>query len=335
MSVVSIERLAPPPDFRYVGFSPAPRGELRLAGSVLSGTATAGLVLAAHGGAIAAAVFGVVVSAAAALGMRMRSGPSRAWGQRGTRLGFTPWGILLEPEDETEEDDARVLRWAAVERVSLTTVYGRDQGTPSTLFSTVHVETKSERWTGRSHGAAPLDSVLVHMEAYAREQSHAVALDLEGTRAGEGPFEPDFEPLLSSALEAIESAPSSHRLGLPPSGYRRASARVASNVTLDVLRECLRDTRAKPIDPRAFACVLAAELGAKELASDLVKLAQSPHPLLAATARASAMKLGMPIAKTGSLEEVAPFLLPADVASLEVWVAHPFRADDSVASTAG
>lgn len=301
----------------------------------MTGGAASGAILLGHASGWAAALCGIVVGAAVALGMRLRSGPVRQWGTRGMQLGFTPWGVLVEPEDgpRLPEEGARVLHWAAIERVHLEMIYGRDGGTPSTLFSNVTVETGREAFVARAAGAVPLDTVLVHMDAYAREQAQKVALDLDGARAGEGPVEPDFEPLLSAALESIESAPSSHRLGLPPSGYRRASARAASAVTVDVLREVLCDRTAKAVDPRAFAAVLAVELHAVELAQDLARLAQSPHPLLAAVARAGACKLGASVSKVGSIEEVAPFLLPDDVVAIEAWTRVSSHSDESVRLT--
>ena len=72
-------------------------------------------------------------------------------------------------------------------------------------------------------------------------------------------------------------------------------------------------------DPRALAAILAAELGAKPLAADLVTLVQSPHPVVAAVAKAAAHKLGVAGAKVGAVSEVAPFLHELDVDALSAW----------------
>ncbi len=330
MTVTVLERLAPAPDFRYVGFEPPPRGDLRVIGSIVTGSATAGIALIGHASAFGAALVGLFATAITAMSLRARSSPIARWGARSVRMGFTPWGIVIDDAERTEH---RVLRWSAIERVHLEMIYGRDQHTPSTLFSNVQVETPRERFTARARGAVPLDTVLVHMEAYAREQAHTVALDLDGTREGDGPFEPDFEPLMSSALESIDSAPSSQRLGLPPSGYRRAAARAASSATTSLLRSILRDRSAKRIDPRPLAAVLAAELKATELCDDLSMLASSPHPLLAAVARAAALKLGAHATKVGAIDEVAPFLHAADVDRITGWASVSSAADESVRIT--
>ncbi len=325
-----LERLAPTPDFRYVGFEPPPRGEVRVIGSLMTGGATAGLALLVHTSALSAALAGLLATSITVMSLRARSGPIGRWGAKSVGMGFTPWGILL---DDTAHTQHRVLRWSAIERVHVEMIYGRDQHTPSTLFSNVLVETPRERFTARARGAVPLDAVLVHMEAYAREQAHTVALDLDATREGDGPFEPDFEPLLSSAHESIDSAPSSQRLGLPPSGYRRAAARTASSDTVSLLRSILRDSAAKRVDPRPLAAVLAAELKATELCDDLLALASSPHPLLAAVARAAALKLGAHATKVGAIDEVAPFLHASDVDGITRWAGVSSAADESVRIT--
>jgi hypothetical protein len=50
-----------------------------------------------------------------------------------------------------------------------------------------------------------------------------------------------------------------------------------------------------------------------------VSLAQCPHPLVAAFARQAARRLGAPRSKTGTLEELSPFLFESDRIKLEAW----------------
>jgi hypothetical protein len=101
-------------------------------------------------------------------------------------------------------------------------------------------------------------------------------------------------------------------------GYRRAGGG-ASSETIDVLRSVLCDRAPRTPDPRALAAVLAAELGASPLARELQSLVQSPHPIVAAVAKAAAGKLGVDAAKIGAVSEVAPFLHEADVEALTRW----------------
>jgi hypothetical protein len=263
------------------------------------------------GGAVAA---GALAATGTAFLLRRLRGPVPGWGTRTAPLAFVPWGVHVE-----DEAAPRVLRWAAVERVSLHVIYGRDGGTPSTLWSVVTVETARERFAGRTAGAAPLERLLAHIDAYTREAAAPAALDLDGDHAGEGPLEPEFAPLLAAARGWVESSPASSRLRLPPSSYRRTSARAAGDDTIAELAAVLASRDELAPDPRPFAAILAAELRATALEGALLELVQSPHPLVAAVAKIAARKLGAPTSRAGSLEEVAPFLHAEDVAAMAAW----------------
>jgi hypothetical protein len=125
--------------------------------------------------------------------------------------------------------------------------------------------------------------------------------------------------LLGSVRDWLGTADAMKELGLAPAGYRKTSALVATARTASVVGEILRDRTPKAADPRAFAAIVAAELHARELASDLVTLTQCPHPVLAAVARQAARKLGASRTRTGTLDEVAPFLFDPDRAQLDGW----------------
>jgi len=305
---VSVDMLAPPPDFRYVGLEAAPRVQLGLAAGLVGAGATA-LAAAAYGAR------GMMIAAAGALAASLAvrgAGAGAGFLARGVRMAIVPWGILVEPDERS-----RVLRWAGVAKVDAQTVYGTDMGTSTSRWSVVTVETKREKLSGRAPGQVPLERLLVHHEAYARESAHVMALDLEGDVASEGPTEPEVTQVIAAARAWIVGAPASQRLGLPAAGYRNAAAKNASPEAIAELRAVLRDRAAKPIDPRAFAAVLAAEIGARELADDLIALVQCPHPLIAAVAKAAARRLGATHAS--DLDEVAPFLMAQDVEALEAW----------------
>jgi hypothetical protein len=200
-------------------------------------------------------------------------------------------------------------------------IHGRDGGTATTRWSLVTVETEHERFTGRAVGAVSLERLMVHLDAYAREAAHRVALDLGGEQASEGPTEPDCEPLILAARAWVESGAGSEVLDLPPAGYRNGALHKGGGRAVEVLGSVLRDRLARRVDPRAFAAVVAAEIRATELVDDLVLLVQSPHPVIAAVAKVAARKLGAPTARVGALDEVAPFLMGPDVDSLASWAA--------------
>ncbi|MGO8998098.1 MAG: hypothetical protein ACLQVI_32665 [Polyangiaceae bacterium] len=327
MSLAPSPSLAPVPDFRYVTLEPGPRARAGMwASFAAAGTTLGAGVLHELGpkGALLAAL----AAGAGAILLRRVGGPSVAARARaaigGARalvrrdavsMAIVPWGILVQPDIAP-----RVLRWAAVKHVHVDMIHGRDGATPSTLWSVVTIETDHERLAGRAPGAVSIERLIAYVDAYAEEQAQTVALDLEGRRGAEGPFEPVFEPLLSAARAVIVGlGPDSSRLCLPAEGYRR-TVDAASPETSAVLRSIIADRVPRSPDPRPIAAVLAAELGAKPLAPDLVTLVQSPHPVLAAVAKAAAQKLGVAGAKVGAVSEVAPFLHELDVDALSAWV---------------
>ncbi len=250
-----VDSLAPAPDFRYVGLEPGPRKRVGLWASATLGVATLGAGLL-HGVTLRGVVLTTIAAAAGALALRRVGGPhlGKVWNAHAVPMGIVPWGIVVEAEDHP-----RVLRWAAVDKVHVEMLHGRDQGTPTTLWSVVTVATKKgETLVGRAAGAVSLDRLLAHLEAYAAEQAHVPSLDLAGERAGEGPLEPECEPLLAAARHWLASADATSRLDLAPSGYRSGGAWAASPRALDVLGDVLRDRSDRPSDPRAFAVVCAA-----------------------------------------------------------------------------
>ncbi|MFO0677753.1 MAG: hypothetical protein U0169_14550 [Polyangiaceae bacterium] len=307
--------LAPAPSFRYVGLDRGPSRRIAVPVGVFGVVATVASVLT-HGFGVRGLVASALSTGFVAWNMRRVLGPRVAGSMGETRatMGIVPWGVLVEPDDRP-----RTLRWSAVKRVEVTMVHGSDQGTPQTLWSVVTVETDRDRFVGRSPGAVSIDDLVVHLPRYEEEASHVVAYDLDGESPGVGPAEPDVEGLLLAARAWLESPPSSTRLGLAPQDYRRLSAKVATRESESVLKEVLRERRVRSVDPRAFAAVVCAEIGARGVLDDVLSLVQSPHPVVAAVAKVAAIKLGAPPSKVGTLDEVAPFLHERDVEALRSW----------------
>jgi hypothetical protein len=311
----AVDLFAPAPDFRYVWLEPVRAKQFGVAATAFG--LGAGVTLAMHGaGAREALLAGAAASIMSAFTLRGAAAkPPPAAGS--ARMAIVPWGVLVET-DETP----RILRWAAVRHVEVVTSRatawdGLIGGT--VLSSRVSVETDRDRFVGESIGAVRLERLVEHLDAYATEQATPLALDLDGQRAAE-PLEPECEALLAAAETWLASAPAVTRLALPSAGYRHACMHAATPRSIDVLRRILRDRRPKPADPRAFAAVVAAELRATELVPELVSLTQCPHPLVAAFAKQAARKLGAPSAKTGTLDEIAPFFTwGSDRVRLERW----------------
>ncbi len=302
--------LAPAPDFRYVGLSHARAERLGAWASALS----FGAVLSASSlsGAPGKGLLLATLAAGGSLFVLRSLSASKATSP--VVMAIVPWGVLIE-----EEAAPHVLYWAAVKSVHVTTRHGRDAGAATTLFSDVTVETERRTFTGRTSGAPPLDRLLAYLPDYTDEQARPVAYDLDGDLHGGGPADVHCEPLLGSVRAYLGSAEGTERLGLPPLGYRSATAMIATDKALSELSSVLRSREPRDADPRAFAAAIAAELSAKELLPDLLSLVQCPHPIVAAVAKQSARKLGASRQRVGALDEVRPFLRDEDVAQLSAW----------------
>ncbi|MDB5219765.1 MAG: hypothetical protein JWO86_7692 [Myxococcaceae bacterium] len=305
---------APAPDFRYVGLEPIAVPRLGVAATAFG--LGAGVTLAMSGlDTRQALIAGLLASVLSAFALRGAGAPATASGS--VRMAIVPWGVLVHI-DETP----RILRWAAVRTVEVATSRAHHLLAGAALSSRVAIATDRDRFVGEAVGAVSLERLVAHLESYANEQSAPIALDLDGSAEGRESIEaiePGCEMLLGAARDWLQTADAVGQLGLVPAGYRRTSALAPTARAVEVLGRILRDRTPRPRDPRAFAAVVAAELHAQELVPALVALAQCPHPMVAAVARQAARRLGAPRSKTGTLEELSPFLFEADRIGLEAW----------------
>lgn len=308
-------RRVPPPDFRYVWLGP---GSRQSGSGVAAGTlGIAGCSVALWGAGHDLLSVGLsLLGGAVALGLSRagRSLPLTS-GAREVSMAIVPWGVVVTPDTEP-----RVIRWPAVRRVTVDLSHTLQGGTPAILSSLVTVYTDMEILAGRSEGAVDLASLVANLPDYAEEAVRPVAGDLEGALAiGDGVTEPVGAALIHAAELLCTTSRGAEQLLLPHGSYRRAAARVASPETVEVLRGALEAGPERPADPRPLAAVTAAMVGARALTPELLKLASAPHPVVAAFARAAAMRLGAPPNRTGSLDEVASFLCEEDVELGERW----------------
>ena len=266
---------------------------------------------------------GVLLTSAALAGGslvgRKGKSPRPRFGAREAAMAIVPWGVLVDPDTEP-----RALHWPAIRRITVDVSHSTSGGTPAVVASVVTVDTGRELLAGRTWGAAGLEGLVANLGAYAEEASRPVALDLDGTgEAGDGATEPVMAELLARADDLCASARGARLLGLPPGGYRSVASRSAGPETREVLHGVLTaDPQDEhPADARPLAAILAARLGARELVPDLLDLVATPHPLVAAVAKAAALRLGAPQSRAGAVEEVAAFLFEDDRAYLERWAA--------------
>lgn len=309
-------RKVPPPDFRYVSLVPGPSSAAitLAAGTVGLGAVAATLHRIGHHPIALGLALGLAGAMSAAL--VLARGPRGALGARQVAMIIVPWGIVVEPETAP-----RILRWPAIRKISVLVSHVMEGGTPSVLSSTVVVTTDRDVLSGRTQGPVGLEGLTANLDGYAEEAARLVASDLEGNEpCGDGAIEPVIADLLHRAEALCSTSQGAAELRLPPGHYRSMSSRVASPEAVAILRAALESSES-PADPRPLAALVAGLLGARELLPELLRLAVSPHPIAAASAKAAALRLGAPQSRAGSIDEVASFLFEEDHENLERWTA--------------
>ena len=233
-------------------------------------------------------------------------------------MAIVPWGVIVHPDADGE----RVLPWSGVRRILVEHFHTRDvAGAPATVESYVTVETSRERLAGRAPGHVSLERLIAFLHAYQDESARPVAVDLDGN-----PLAGDLLDGQGVATKLLEAAPAflsssegRDSLSLEPMSYRDDDGRAPSLGAVRVLRDVLRGTPERA-DARPLAALLSAEIRAESLLPDLLRLVTSVHPVVAACAKAAALRLGAEPTRVGALDEVAPFLSEEDLSALAVWV---------------
>lgn len=239
-------------------------------------------------------------------------GPSKDY--RAAPVAIVPWGILLDPDT-----DPQALPWPKVRELSFTRVDregNRNNDAPAItimLFDTeagvVQAQGEDGEWVSSVDAFAP---------RFARSALRGPAGELTGTDALDTTGLPPTLALLRRAEAVLDSADGRSSLGIEAGNYRTISSKTAGPETKQILRDALWND-GSPADPGPLAAVLTAELGVTDLLPDLLRLILSTSPLLAATARAAARKLGASPAHAGSLDELTHFLPEKDLAELRRW----------------
>lgn len=305
--------LVPGPNFRTLTIA---------AGSV--GISSVGLALGPDG-ALWSITSGVVpLGLAAIAGTAFAVGITRQWLRlkapveaREVHMAIVPWGVIIDLRAEP-----RILRWPAVRNIEVAVKHTLEGGTPSIVSSVVTVRTEREAFSGHAFGAVGLETLMANFEAYAQEASRPISADLDGFESFEdGETSPVVAELLKRAVELCSTGRGAAELSLPPGGYRVMAVSKTSPETLTLLARVLEGDMPGGADPRPLAALVVALLGAKDLVPTLVRLANRPHPMVAAVARASALRLGVPLAKAGSLDEMSEFLSDEDRYALERFAA--------------
>lgn len=291
--------LVPGPSFRALTIA---------AGSV--GLSSLGLALGPDAAAWSLTAGSLPLGVAVTAGAACAVGLVRQWqrlrapsGAREVSMAIVPWGVVVDPGAEP-----RILRWPAIRTIDVDVRHTLRGGTPTIVSSVVTVRTEHDTLSGHAAGSVGLEALTVNLPAYADEAGRALSLDLDGLEPAEGgELSPIVGLLLQKAEELCRTSRGAAHLALLPGGYRRHSQGHGPE-TLEVLRRALVGDVPGEADPRPLSALAAGLVGAFDLVPELVRLSGSPHPIVAAVARASALRLGAMPSRVGSLEELFEFL---------------------------
>jgi len=198
--------------------------------------------------------------------------------------------------------------------------YEIDDDTSVVQWSEVTLRARTETLVGRARGPVQLERLQTHLTSYAQEAGRPIALDAWATHTAVSEFEPVFPRLLDEMHRSVREPDAIPELGLSVRGYRGGSQGEIGAEGLGVLRQWLtQDVAALGADRRPLAAVLAAELRARDLVEVLVGLTISPHPFVAAVARAAALRLGAELRRVGSLQELSDFVAAAELDAMLSW----------------
>jgi hypothetical protein len=303
---------APLPNFRCVELFPYRKQGIAVVGatasSVASFTCSSPVLGLRHAAALGLATFATVIGGA----LVARRADPLARSAKPSAMTLLPWGVLI-----SKEHAHHALRWSSVHEVSFESTY--DRAGNGTLYSVVKVSLLGgERLVGRTFGDAPLERLTHHLAAYRAEQEAPVASDLESLLAL-----PPTDPCVETLLLSVEGYVGSALGACAHARSYRASESANTAISVERLRAILQSREMESADPRPVAALLSAKLGYKALSPTLLSLVQSPHPMVAATAKRAAQVLGVPESKTGSLQELSAFASEEEMQLLSAWGSAP------------
>lgn len=232
-------------------------------------------------------------------------------------ISIVPWGLVLDPERRPEP-----IRWSKIKRLShtiLTKNRRDDEHAPRRAMFLFDLGTRRIQcvadegsWVQMVHAFRPRLAI---------SSARPPASDLAGTSALETTGLPLSLALIRRAQALIASAEGRAMLGLEGGSYRTTSSGIAGERTRQMLYQAFWDAESH-YDPGPIATILAAELQVKTLLPHLLELILAPTPILAAAARASAVKLGATLMSAGSLDEVRWFIPTIDIDELRAWMSR-------------
>ena len=308
-----------PAALRYHLLDAGPGSRPWIAGGVsgvLGTAATVGGVMSAGMPelALVAPFIGALVGALAALG----TGPIESLQDlRAVPVGIVPWGLILDPNRAPEP-----VPWAQIQSLShvLVSRNRREEAQSRKIAIVTFTLATGQRIQSSSDEGEWLVSLIELREKLEAAAGRAPAGDIEGNTPLETGGLPVALALLRRAEALLESAEGRNALGLETGGYRTTSIRAAGEQTRKTLHAAMWNGEAR-FDPGPLAVILAAKLHAGALLPHVLELILSPSPLLAAVARAAAVRLGASLMSAGSLDETRQFVPEEERAELQKWMA--------------
>ncbi|GAC1351961.1 MAG: hypothetical protein NVS3B20_16730 [Polyangiales bacterium] len=289
-------------------------------GALLGAFAFGSLALQVTGRPLAGATIGSAVGAASPLLRRIRHH------FKGQGFALVPWGVLVD-----RDHNLTAIRWSGVHALDVRYRASSD----GSVHACIEVDSVVGSFVGFASDAVDLGALDVDLPAVAAASSCPLAIDLDGT---EGLY--DGEPFVGRLLDAARNiliAKGDERLGLEPCSYRSASLVTNASPTAEetvarTLHDIGSDIEKRGGGANAWALIaaIAGELRLRAFGSHLARLANAPHPAVAAFARAALGRVTAAIAcdrptselldlETDDGDALSWFISPDDFACLKHW----------------
>ena len=266
--------------------------------------ATVGASMFAEGSAVIPMVVGGALGALAGV-LGSSSGQTPPSG-----IALVPWGVIVDSTDATS-----AIRWTGIRKLHV-----RYQGAhDGSVHARVEIDSIRGRFVGFALDTIDLGALATGLEEVTAASSRPLAVDLEGHRVEDGlPF---AERIVGAASHLVSTL--GEAFALAPHSYR--GARMATRdegPVVAALHAHGERLNAGDADPWALLAAVAGELRLSGFRKDLSRLSASPHPAVAAVARAALIRVTArdddePV--ESEEESLSWFLDPDDLAALRAW----------------
>jgi hypothetical protein len=297
---------------RYVLLSPYVPGtappDLTLGARMLRngvvGASVAGTLGIHAGHALAGLLVGGVVGTASAL--------LAAWRPPHIERGFAmvPWGLLVDGPHEVT-----AVRWSGVHDLDVRYRATRD----GIVRTRVAIDSVVGSLVGWASDAVDVGALAGNLDLFAAASSRPLATDLggeDGARDGE----PFVERVLDAARKLVDFE-GDRVFGLAPASYRDRHGPASDPARIAERLKTMGESAAGAADPWGLVAAIAGELRLSSFSSQLGRLANAPHPGVAAIARAAIARLkrGEDHEADDEIDALTWFVPPDELSRLRAW----------------